>query len=409
MTATFRKTTISCLFKPTPNFPVLAKSAYFFHNRNQDKRLLLSPNHGGFMEINLKDTLRTLRQQKNITQEALANHLGITPQSVGKWERGEGYPDITLLPKIALYFNVTIDALLNVDQSRIDQEIARYEAESSRYRHSGDNAKNLALWEKAYTEFPNDCRVMDGLMTAVSWNAMNQYSKEDAEKICLLGERILQESTDKALRENAVQILCFTCASIGDADRALRYAELGGSMYVTREELQTHILNGEDGVRACQSYLLSLLFSASLTATQMISKASFSPEEAIQAHQFGIDLFQLLFHGENEGFYAGHLSMHCSFIAQKYAEKADAEKTLEYLEQSVKYAVTAAAADKTRFRYTAFLVNRLENNPAQHVKNYKGNACNLRLASLSWEGYDFIRSHERFQKITNTLKAHAEA
>ena len=40
------------------------------------------------MEICMKDTLRTLRQKKNVTQETLANHLGITPQSVGKWERG---------------------------------------------------------------------------------------------------------------------------------------------------------------------------------------------------------------------------------------------------------------------------------------------------------------------------------
>ena len=68
------------------------------------------------MEINLKEKLRSLRQQKNITQEALANHLGITPQSVGKWERGEGFPDITLLPKIAFYFDVTVDELLCVDQ-----------------------------------------------------------------------------------------------------------------------------------------------------------------------------------------------------------------------------------------------------------------------------------------------------
>lgn len=43
------------------------------------------------MEINLKDTLRRLRQKKNITQETLAAYLGITHQSVGKWERGEGF------------------------------------------------------------------------------------------------------------------------------------------------------------------------------------------------------------------------------------------------------------------------------------------------------------------------------
>lgn len=51
------------------------------------------------MEINLKEKLRALRQQKNITQEALANHLAITPQSVGKWERGEGFRISLCYPK----------------------------------------------------------------------------------------------------------------------------------------------------------------------------------------------------------------------------------------------------------------------------------------------------------------------
>ena len=44
------------------------------------------------MNITMKDTLRALRRQKKVTQEELANHLGITAQSVGKWERGEGFP-----------------------------------------------------------------------------------------------------------------------------------------------------------------------------------------------------------------------------------------------------------------------------------------------------------------------------
>ena len=40
------------------------------------------------MKINIKDTLRALRQKEKITQKTLAAYLGITPQSVGKWERG---------------------------------------------------------------------------------------------------------------------------------------------------------------------------------------------------------------------------------------------------------------------------------------------------------------------------------
>ena len=79
------------------------------------------------MNITMKDTLRALRRPKKVTQEELANHLGITAQSVGKWERGEGFPDITLLPSIALYFGVTTDELLEIDKARIDERIKAIE------------------------------------------------------------------------------------------------------------------------------------------------------------------------------------------------------------------------------------------------------------------------------------------
>ena len=101
------------------------------------------------MEIDLKNRLRALRKEKNITQEDLANHLSITPQSVGKWERGEGYPDITLLPKIALYFGITVDELLNVDKARIEEKINAYKDESRQLNNKGGcrNFRRLRSWK----------------------------------------------------------------------------------------------------------------------------------------------------------------------------------------------------------------------------------------------------------------------
>ena len=49
----------------------------------------------------LPENLKKCRNLKNLTQEDVAEYLGITPQSVSKWERGESYPDITLLPALA--------------------------------------------------------------------------------------------------------------------------------------------------------------------------------------------------------------------------------------------------------------------------------------------------------------------
>ena len=53
--------------------------------------------------ITLAENLKKLRRQKGLTQEGIAVFLGISFQAVSKWERGEGYPDITMLPVIANY------------------------------------------------------------------------------------------------------------------------------------------------------------------------------------------------------------------------------------------------------------------------------------------------------------------
>ncbi len=64
------------------------------------------------MSIKINEQIAFLRKQKNITQEELAQALGVTNQSVSKWESGACCPDIALLPDIAAYFGVSTDALL---------------------------------------------------------------------------------------------------------------------------------------------------------------------------------------------------------------------------------------------------------------------------------------------------------
>lgn len=64
------------------------------------------------MNYSIGTKIATLRKQKDITQEEMANAIGTSAQAISKWERGKNYPDIELLPIIADFFGTTIDNLL---------------------------------------------------------------------------------------------------------------------------------------------------------------------------------------------------------------------------------------------------------------------------------------------------------
>lgn len=60
------------------------------------------------MKINIGDNLKQLRLQKGLTQEQLADAFGVSAQAVSRWENNTSYPDITLLPGLAIYFKRSI-------------------------------------------------------------------------------------------------------------------------------------------------------------------------------------------------------------------------------------------------------------------------------------------------------------
>lgn len=76
-------------------------------------------------EINIAKTLVTKRREKGITQDDIATYIGISKASVSKWETGQSYPDITFLPQLAAYFNITIDELMGYSPQMTKEDIKR--------------------------------------------------------------------------------------------------------------------------------------------------------------------------------------------------------------------------------------------------------------------------------------------
>ena len=112
------------------------------------------------MTLYIGENLKKQRKLRELTQEQLADILGVSFQSVSKWERNEGYPDIEMLPTIAGYFGITVDELMGMsrikDTSEVDN-ILKTVSENATY---GRIEENIALLEEAVKRFPNDYRLL---------------------------------------------------------------------------------------------------------------------------------------------------------------------------------------------------------------------------------------------------------
>lgn len=76
-------------------------------------------------EIGIAKILVSKRKEKGVTQDELANYIGVSKASVSKWETGQSYPDITLLPRLAAYFNISIDDLMGYEPQLTKADIRK--------------------------------------------------------------------------------------------------------------------------------------------------------------------------------------------------------------------------------------------------------------------------------------------
>ena len=79
------------------------------------------------MNRNFSNNFKTMRKQRNLTQEQIAETLGVSCQAVSKWETNSSYPDISLLPIIADYFGVSVDYLKGETDTKVTPSTKIYE------------------------------------------------------------------------------------------------------------------------------------------------------------------------------------------------------------------------------------------------------------------------------------------
>lgn len=163
----------------------------------------------------LSENLKKYRLLKNLTQEDVADLLGVTPQSVSKRERAECYPDITLLPALANIFKTSIDMLLGMDTIRAQQTLHDIHELASDYQKGG----NFTLAENVYRDalriYPDNAGMILGLAGVMALEDKSEEAIELMERGLPLSENEKQKSTARAA-------LCFLYLKCGKRIRRNR-------------------------------------------------------------------------------------------------------------------------------------------------------------------------------------------
>ncbi|MBQ8235802.1 MAG: helix-turn-helix transcriptional regulator, partial [Clostridia bacterium] len=102
------------------------------------------------MRIQLAKSLKDLRRRKGNTQDDLAQHLSISVQAVSKWERGDGMPDISLLPHIASFYDTTVDYILGCDSVKKQEDLTKFKDQAQILINQGKGKERLDLCREMY-------------------------------------------------------------------------------------------------------------------------------------------------------------------------------------------------------------------------------------------------------------------
>lgn len=181
--------------------------------------------------LHLPENLKKYRIIKNLTQEDVAEYLHITPQSVSKWERGESYPDITLLPALANIFETSIDLLIGMDTIRAEETRYHIHKKAVEYQRRGDYDSAEKTYRDALLIYPNKPGMILGLASTLALKGNTNEAIELMEKGLSISINEKQKSTMRAT-------LCFLYLKAGYVDKANRLASELPHIRESREVIQ---------------------------------------------------------------------------------------------------------------------------------------------------------------------------
>lgn len=367
------------------------------------------------MNLNIAEHIKRLRKQRGITQEDLAGFLGVSFQAVSKWERGDGYPDITILPSIANFFGVTLDELVGMNELRNEEKREETLRQARLFASEGRIAETLSTLREGLKGFPNDYEMMAELAIYLDgFGETEDERRKNLEEAIALSERVLEFCTDGKLRINVQSNLCFTLWRNGETEKAIRIAENLPNLYHSSDATLPRLLQGEEKIRCCQATIQRLHWAFWWIINRMVEEMHYTDEEKIALLQKSIAIYGILYENGDYGFAHIRLADAYEDIAVLLFQNNRPDEAFDHLEKCVDHAM---AYDRISgdVEHTSLCVDMLTFNKRHTSKsteaNCSRNILNTIQAELAegglYERYREYREDARLKQIIERLEAAA--
>ena len=363
-------------------------------------------------------TIKQLRIARKLTQEELASHLGITSKAVSQWECDRTSPDISQIPALCNFFQISADQLLNINLPKSEEEkqdiLHRYYDLSRK----GYLKEGWQLLQEGIAKFPNDYSIMIHLslcgdrlckFSKIAYNEKASIRHQCAE-YC---KRILEGCTDDFIRHTAVSNLCTYYAENGEVHKAEELAGKMPVMVMSQDFLFADIYNGtkknEANQRLKSNLLQFMLKRFDLNYTLDSGERLYSSDDLDALREKKIALLELLFEEGDYGFYSSGLSDFYEKSARHYATVGNTERSLECLEKSVHLAIDFIAfMQKDAFTHTSLFLKGMVELSRNVSLNSEDNQAMLILKNMERKEYAIVRETEKFKCFSDMLKPYIQ-
>ena len=194
--------------------------------------------------IELGEKIKSLRKQKNISQEVFANYLGVSFQAVSKWENGKTLPDLTMIPAIASFFGVSTDELFDFNLYQIEKNVDSIVTEHTKYWDT-DLKKSEEILREGLKKYPGNDILLTCLMGIL-------LDLDQHDEVITIGKALVESTKHDDLRFDAYRIMAEAYKSKGDLQSAKDAIEHIPELYFTKLEVASYLLEGEDRYKAAQ-------------------------------------------------------------------------------------------------------------------------------------------------------------